>query len=127
MAEYTPTTAQVRDYYISGCRIRRETIQQHYLGHPEPDYRAEFDRWLAAHDAEVARQAEARGAERFIAELIGPDVNLERSVKAFKTAWHQADINGRQGNRTAEGLWWAVNSAVRAYEAARVTDTEGAS
>lgn len=60
MAEYTPTTAQVRDYYISGCRIRRETIQQHYLGHPEPDYRAEFDRWLAAHDAEVARQAALR-------------------------------------------------------------------
>lgn len=46
--EYTPTTEEVRDVYVDGHWSR----VAHGAGHgnfPE----AEFDRWLAAHDAEV--------------------------------------------------------------------------
>lgn len=46
MSEYTPDTEDVRDYY--GRDID---------GWPEAKRGAEFDRWLAAHDREVAAKA----------------------------------------------------------------------
>jgi len=50
LSEYTPTTEEVRiKYTLSSGRL--------------PEAPAEFDRWLAVHDAEVARKA----AEPFIA------------------------------------------------------------
>lgn len=45
MGEYTPTTRDVRDWYDSG----RE--QNNWADVIDP--RAEFDRWLVAHDAKV--------------------------------------------------------------------------
>lgn len=44
MADYTPTTRKVRDDYITRWGYA-------------PVARAEFDRWLAAHDAQVLRDA----------------------------------------------------------------------
>ena len=64
MSEHTPTTAQVRGAYVTGSNLRRETIEQHYLGATAPDYGAEFDRWLTAHVAQAVRAAQlAQGAE----------------------------------------------------------------
>lgn len=51
MSEYTPTTEQIRATYADG----------ESEGTPE-DY-AEFDRWLAAHDAEVRAQVVAEEPE----------------------------------------------------------------
>lgn len=53
----TPDTREVRSMYDAGSNLFRETPEQHYLGHPAPDYGAEFDRWLTAHDARVRRDA----------------------------------------------------------------------
>lgn len=50
--EYTPTTGQVRNRYASGRRIldARDACLT-----PVGELDAEFDRWLAAHDAEIRR------------------------------------------------------------------------
>jgi hypothetical protein len=48
MSDYIPTTDEVRDGYYSP----RESY--------EPDHNAEFDRWLAQHDNEIAAKAEER-------------------------------------------------------------------
>lgn len=54
MSEYTPATDEVRAYYANGQINRND---------PSCPVRAEFDRWLAKHDAEVERAA-ATGALR---------------------------------------------------------------
>ena len=59
----TPDTREVRDMYDAGSNLFRETPEQHYLGHPAPDYGAEFDRWLARVRRDAARQAEAERDE----------------------------------------------------------------
>lgn len=46
MSDYTPTTDRVREAYARGVEFR--TLEQ---------TRAEFDRWLAQHDAEVRTAA----------------------------------------------------------------------
>ncbi|GAA3730313.1 hypothetical protein GCM10022239_03630 [Leifsonia bigeumensis] len=51
--EYTPTTAQVRDGYA-----------MNEFGEVSDRYAAEFDRWLAAHDREVAEKAWDEGYQR---------------------------------------------------------------
>jgi len=61
MNEYTPETDQIRDAW----RHDRER----YTGVNRPNtYGAEFDRWLAAHDREVAAKALRDAAERYNAE-----------------------------------------------------------
>lgn len=51
-------------------------------------------------EAEV--KAEARN--EFVARIIAADASLEASVRAFKAGWHQADLEGREGERVAHGL-----------------------
>lgn len=55
MADFTPTTGEVRGAWVAARCTRDEEI---------PGQVAEFDRWLAEHDREVAAQAleEAAGA-----------------------------------------------------------------
>ena len=53
MSEYTPTTQQVRREYVSG-RAEAESAMSY-----DPQYEPEFDRWLAAHDAELREQIAA--------------------------------------------------------------------
>lgn len=53
---YTPTTAHVRDSYIQGQR-------QAFIA-SAGEHAEEFDRWLAAHDAEVAAKAWEEGYHR---------------------------------------------------------------
>lgn len=64
--EYTPTTDDVRAYYVwaKSRRVSRERG-------------AEFDRWLAAHDAEVAAVAR-QTAEAEFAQLRDDNVRLRR-------------------------------------------------
>ena len=53
MSEYTPTTEEVRRYYIA------------WGAESGPDDAAgEFDRWLAVHDAEVRADEREKAAER---------------------------------------------------------------
>lgn len=47
MTEYTPTTAEVREAWLTAEYEERDHTTS------DDDLRAEFDRWLAAHDAEV--------------------------------------------------------------------------
>lgn len=64
----TPSTREVRSMYVAGSTLYRETPEQHYLGHPAPDYGAEFDRWLTAHDARVRRDAKAEAWDACVDE-----------------------------------------------------------
>lgn len=48
MSDYTPTTDDVR---MGWADLRAETVQEGLLAE------AEFDRWLAQHDAEIQAQA----------------------------------------------------------------------
>lgn len=50
-----PTTQQVRREYVSG-RAEAESAMSY-----DPQYEPEFDRWLAAHDAELREQLAAEG------------------------------------------------------------------
>lgn len=45
MTKYTPSTEEIRDRWMD------------FDGGPDPEDAAEFDRWLAAHDAEVRAEA----------------------------------------------------------------------
>ena len=53
MSDYTPTTDEVRGAYVSARS--EEEFAASYLSQFEP----EFDRWLAAHDAELREQIAA--------------------------------------------------------------------
>lgn len=61
-SEFTPTTAEVRERFIDGFPMDTWVVARAELG-------ADFDRWLAAHDAEVARKALTDAAETFMARL----------------------------------------------------------
>jgi phage terminase Nu1 subunit (DNA packaging protein) len=54
MSEYTPTTDEVRAMYVTGTPPHRVSV---------PQGNAEFDRWLAQHDAEVAARALRQAAD----------------------------------------------------------------
>ena len=56
MSDYTPTTKEVREDYALG---RNEVVGAGWYD----QHRAEFDRWLAAHDAEVTAKALERGVD----------------------------------------------------------------
>ncbi len=58
MSDYTPTTEEVQSYYVSG----RAQIRLQITGVRAQDitpFSHEFDRWLAAHDAEKRAEWEA--------------------------------------------------------------------
>ncbi len=63
MSDYMPTTDEVRDGYYSP----RESY--------EPDHNAEFDRWLAQHDAEIT----AKAGKRIIKLLENESRNCEKA------------------------------------------------
>ena len=53
MSDYTPTTGHVQDAY---CHVQQGVMGERGDAAHEK-FHAEFDRWLAAHDAEVAAKA----------------------------------------------------------------------
>ncbi|MFB7890322.1 hypothetical protein ACFCZ3_19950 [Cellulosimicrobium cellulans] len=78
MADLTPTVAQMREGYCAAQNLARETPEQHYLGAPAPDYGAEFDRGLAAHD-DAVRQ-EQRELDLALHRAYRPEVVAEVAV-----------------------------------------------
>lgn len=67
MAEGTPTTGEVRERFIDGFPFDTWATSRDQCGR-------EFDRWLAAHDREVAAKALREAAER---ELTRSRADLE--------------------------------------------------
>lgn len=64
MTDYTPTTEQVRNAYVRGMR---DTFIA-----SAGEHREEFDRWVAAHDAEARNSVQPPSREQ-IAEAIWDD------------------------------------------------------
>jgi len=71
---------------------------------------AEFVLALLPGRTEAEVRADER--ERVISLLIGPSANLDASVRAFKTGWHQADMEGRSGERVASGLRHVIEERI---------------
>ena len=65
MSDYTPTTEEVREDYALG---RNEVVGAGWYD----EHRVEFDRWLAAHDAEKRAEWEAEQGETLTGEIRGP-------------------------------------------------------
>ena len=59
MSDYTPTTAQVRDFWASDGKFQPAAKSYGFT-----ESTAEFDRWLEAHDREVAAKALHLAADR---------------------------------------------------------------
>lgn len=64
MSEYTPTTEEVRDYYVEG------RLQTH--DGMEPTNEAQFDRWLDAERKRVWEEARALVIHWEGADAVGP-------------------------------------------------------
>jgi hypothetical protein len=63
MSDYTPTTDEVRSLYVTGTPPHRVTV---------PEGNAEFDRWLAQHDAEQQQKGVRLAAEHLRNEMEEP-------------------------------------------------------
>ncbi|MBT2485781.1 MULTISPECIES: hypothetical protein [unclassified Microbacterium] len=85
MDEYTPTDMEVEVRFITGAG---------HNSHPG-SRKEQYDRWLAAHDAQVRAAAisEALSSEAYPLELL-----------EFRSAWEAADMAGRVGYRVRDGL-----------------------
>ena len=55
MSDYTPTTALMREWHVRG---------DHAGDKSRAEYEAEFDRWLEAHDREVAAVERAKWEDK---------------------------------------------------------------
>ena len=81
----TPDIREVRSMYGAGSNLFRETPEQHYLGHPAPDYGAEFDRFLAR----VRREAKAEALREIAPHL--NDIGDERFLLDAATEYETGD------------------------------------
>lgn len=94
-AEYTPTTEQVRNNMALGvafatfCEPAARDIDWPVVGF-RPAAKADFDRWLAKHDAEVKAEA-LREAARELA-YDGSDSDFARERDSYR-AWINARAN----------------------------------
>ena len=75
MSDYTPTTEDVREDYAIG---RNEVIGAGWYS----QHRAEFDSWLAAHDAAIAHAAWSEGHTQALVNVAWPD---ERKSNPYTT------------------------------------------
>lgn len=75
--EYTPTTEQVLDNYVEG-------MSAFYGDSGQVEYARQFDRWLAAHDAETRAKALEDLADRCTAA--SEHVGGMTTIAAFATA-----------------------------------------
>lgn len=87
MTEYTPTTAEIRRAYA---------LEDDEIGHPviAEDQLAAFDRWLAAHDAEVRAEALAKVTDD---GLWGEVLRLRGQIEEARNAWWSATEQGDNG------------------------------
>lgn len=64
MSEHTPTTDQIRNWWIFGDGHDDESWDASALSAAHKSHAAGFDRWLAAHDAEVRADEREQAAHR---------------------------------------------------------------
>lgn len=86
MSEYTPTTKDVREVWIYAQDITHDE--------GEDFHGAEFDRWLAAHDAEVQAQVVAEEPEWGIAHVATPG-----------SVWPLSEDGARETAAIEPGQW----------------------
>ena len=84
MSDYTPTTDEVRDRYAWG----RSDVG--YVSYDEAE--AEFDLWLAAHDATVRAEERARMSQRALDPVFGVPFDHDHDV-AIVSAWITDEIH----------------------------------
>ena len=106
MSEYTPTTGLIRARYCDSIALaEREPERSHSLSlSPEEhsENHAEFDRWLAAHDAQV-RADERKRIAAAIRESIpygygmNPDGTEDSCAMAYVEGVHDAYRIARAG------------------------------
>jgi len=104
--EYTPTTSEVRALYVTGTPGHRVSVETGS---------AEFDRWLAAHDAEVVAAGVDAERERAAREASRPVTDAERDAQliekftdhvaslAMLSDWQERAIR-RVGEQTAAAI-----------------------
>lgn len=69
MSDYTPTTEDIRNAYMSGDWNDNPTDDDAMKRH----FAAKFDRWLTAHDAEVRADEREKVAQRIAAVSLAPE------------------------------------------------------
>ena len=106
MSEYTPNTREVREY------IRAADSVTAHMFSPDAIYAVEaFDRWLAAHDAEVRAEAESDPAKderlvRYMAMVTPLGYQSALSVVQQMTLMIQAETGARRAGVVTEEPDW---------------------
>lgn len=87
MSDYTPTTDEVRAMYVTGTPPHRVTV---------PQGNAEFDAWLAQHDAEVRTAALNAAAEAVPPSTmpLGGELAISEPVRMRFQQWLRARAGG---------------------------------
>ena len=78
--ERTRTTKEVRDGYA----------YDHYSEYPDPYYELRFDRWLAAHDAEIRTAALEEAA--VIADRRRPEIGSHINGSPYRSGKYDAAV-----------------------------------
>lgn len=108
MSEYTPTTKDVREVWIYAQDITHDE--------GEDFHGAEFDRWLATHDAEVRAEVESDPAKddrlvRYMAMVTPLGYQSALSVVQQMTLMIQAETEARRAGVVAEEPEWGIANA----------------
>lgn len=87
MSDYTPTTDEVRAMYVTGTPPHRVTV---------PQGNAEFDRFLAQHDAEIHTAALNAAADAVPPATmpLGGQLAISEAVRARFQEWLRAQAGG---------------------------------
>lgn len=87
MSDYTPTTDEVRAMYVTGTPPHRVTV---------PQGNAEFDAWIAQHDAEVREAALNAAADAVPPSTppLGGDLAISEPVRMRFQQWLRARAGG---------------------------------
>lgn len=107
MSEYTPTTKDVREVWIY--------VQDITHDEGEDFHGAEFDRWLAAHDAEVRAEVESDPAKderlvRYIAMATPLGYQSALTVVQQMTLMIQAETEARRAGVVAKEPEWGPSA-----------------
>ena len=97
MSTYTPTTATIRAEYAGRVEAWEMTYAEQEAARAEEV--VEFDRWLAAHDAEVAAQALSEAADRIHVSL---QQAHKRAGRTLDPMFSQYDQGLWRGYKNAE-------------------------
>ena len=106
-AEYTPTTERVRKFYSRATDFP-DLVDRPNLRKLQEDQLAEFDRWLAAHDAEVRAKHKAMHDERLASLMVDDEdrvIDWFASSSAARIARVIAEGQSILDERFADGVF----------------------